>query len=163
MVCSTYVGDLHINSGLLSLPDVLITALLFASDCRISWFLARYLNLPFYGQLLQDGFFYITGLDHLNGSFAYAGLPLDHDIFIFPNTFGWFIVNTGFGSSKCIMSWANTEWNVDFYFMLGASRSKHGGGILSSLFLFYSGPTLVSTSSGSVDVSTTGMLALFFH
>jgi hypothetical protein len=52
---------------------------------------------------------------------------------------------------------------LTFILCEGTSRSKHGGAILSSFFLFYSGPTLVSTSSGSVDVSTTGMLGLFFH
>ncbi len=138
------------------LPDVLITAFLFASDCRISWFLARDINLPFYGPLMQDGFFYITVMDHLNGSFAYAGLPLDHDIFIFPNTFGWFIVNTGFGRSIGIMSKTNTELSVNIYFM--CRGIKHGGAILSSCSPFLFWTNTGSTSSGSLDVSNTGIV-----
>ncbi len=119
----------------MSLQEVLITAFLFASDCKISWFLARYINLPFYGQLLQDGFFYNTVMDHLNGSFAYAGLPLDHDIFIFLNTFG-FVVNAGFGNSIGIVSKTNAELNVNIYFMWRGIKIQAWRGYFIVLFSF---------------------------
>jgi hypothetical protein len=140
----------------LFLPDVLITAFLFASDCRISWFLARYINLPFYGQLLQDGFFFF--LYYSYGPFKWklriCRFAIGLDIFIFPNTFGWFIFNAGFGSLIGIMSKTNTELSVNIYFM--CRGIKHGGVILSSCSPFLFWTNTGSTSSGPVDVSNTG-------
>jgi len=78
------------------------------------------------------------------------------DIFIFPNTFGWFIFNAGFGSLIGIMSKTNTELSVNIYFM--CRGIKHGGVILSSCSSFLFWTNTGSTSSGPVDVSNTGIV-----
>jgi hypothetical protein len=79
------------------------------------------------------------------------------DIFIFPNTFGWFIFNAGFGSLIGIMSKTNTELSVNIYFM--CRGIKHGGVILSSCSPFLFWTNTGSTSSGPVDVSNTGIVS----
>ena len=77
--------------------------------------------------------------------------------FIFPNTFGWFIFNAGFGSLIGIMSKTNTELSVNIYFM--CRGIKHGGVILSSCSPFLFWTNTGSTSSGPVDVSNTGIVS----
>jgi hypothetical protein len=98
-------------------------------------------------------------MDHLNGSFVdeyYMHVCRWIIFFIFPNTFGWFIFNAGFGSLIGIMSKTNTELSVNIYFM--CRGIKHGGVILSSCSPFLFWTNTGSTSSGPVDVSNTGIV-----